>query len=84
MEFDDQDLQLINNVCENGNFLEDADDDIRNQGKSFKFLVRFLNLVLNCEKSAILFVMLKISLKLSRRFLGSSLLVSRLYFVKSD
>ena len=38
MEFDDQDLQLINNVCENGNFLEDADDDIRNQGKSFKLL----------------------------------------------
>ena len=38
----------------------------------------------NSEKSAILFVMLKISLKLSRRFLGSSLLVSRLYFVKSD
>ena len=38
MEFDDQDLQLINNVCENGNYLEDADDDIRNQGKSFKLL----------------------------------------------
>ena len=36
MEFDDQDLQLLNNICENGNYLEDADDDIRNQGKSLK------------------------------------------------
>ena len=42
MEFDDQDLQLLNNVCENGNYLEDADDDIRNQGKSLKPSVWYL------------------------------------------
>ena len=42
MEFDDQDLQLLNNICENGNYLEDADDDIRNQGKSLKPSVWYL------------------------------------------